>query len=106
MAHQMTPLWLVVIANLADRHRLRSVEVECSSQPLARSNSMVAIQLILIAIARALEILSPKVLIHHDGQIHDLYIHETNLLFDVMRRLKNEGIGIIFVDHTFFGSGL
>jgi simple sugar transport system ATP-binding protein len=26
-------------------------------------------------------------------------MHETNLLFDVMRKLKNEGIGIIFITH-------
>src|SRR5262249_51490956 len=28
-----------------------------------------------------------------------LDIHETNLLFDVMRKLKSEGIGIIFITH-------
>ena len=65
------------------------------TQPL--ENYSVAIQQ-MVAITRALEILSAKVLIL-DEPTSSLDIHETNLLFDVMRKLKNEGIGIIFITH-------
>jgi monosaccharide-transporting ATPase len=60
-------------------------------------NYSVAIQQ-MVAIARALEILSTKVLIL-DEPTSSLDIHETNLLFDVMRKLKREGIGIVFITH-------
>jgi len=50
------------------------------------------------AICRALEILSAKVLIL-DEPTSSLDITETKLLFDVMRKLKGEGIGIIFITH-------
>src|SRR6476659_1571755 len=46
----------------------------------------------------ALEILSAKVLIL-DEPTSSLDIQETNLLFDVMRKLKHEGIGIVFITH-------
>ena len=65
------------------------------TQPLG--NYSVAIQQ-MVAITRALEVLSVKVLIL-DEPTSSLDIHETNLLFDVMRKLKNEGIGIIFITH-------
>ena len=65
------------------------------TQPLG--NYSVAIQQ-MVAITRALEILSAKVLIL-DEPTSSLDMHETNLLFDVMRKLKNEGIGIIFITH-------
>jgi simple sugar transport system ATP-binding protein len=71
-----------------------SIEVDVN-QPLG--NYSVAIQQ-MVAITRALEVLSAKVLIL-DEPTSSLDIHETNLLFDVMRRLKNEGIGIIFITH-------
>ena len=60
-------------------------------------NFPVAIQQ-MVAITRALEILSAKVLIL-DEPTSSLDIHETNLLFEVMRKLKSEGIGIIFITH-------
>src|ERR1051325_7964365 len=65
------------------------------TQPLG--NYSVAIQQ-MVAITRALEILSAKVLIL-DEPTSSLDMHETNLLFDVMRKLMNEGIGIIFITH-------
>ncbi len=65
------------------------------AQPLG--NYSVAIQQ-MVAITRALEVLSAKVLIF-DEPTSSLDIHETNLLFDVMRKLKGEGIGIIFITH-------
>jgi simple sugar transport system ATP-binding protein len=52
----------------------------------------------MVAITRALEILSAKVLVL-DEPTSSLDIHETNLLFNVMRKLKSEGIGIIFITH-------
>jgi galactofuranose transport system ATP-binding protein len=52
----------------------------------------------MVAITRALEILSAKVLIL-DEPTSSLDIHETNLLFDVMRKLKGEGLGIVFITH-------
>jgi simple sugar transport system ATP-binding protein len=74
-------------------HRL-SLDVDVT-QPLG--NYSVAIQQ-MIAITRALEVLSAKVLIL-DEPTSSLDIHETHLLFDVMRKLKNEGLGIIFITH-------
>ena len=52
----------------------------------------------MVAITRALEVLSAKVLIL-DEPTSSLDIHETNLLFNTMRKLKSEGIGIIFITH-------
>ena len=65
------------------------------SRPLG--NYSVAIQQ-MVAIARSLEIASAKVLIL-DEPTSSLDINETNQLFDVMRKLKNEGIGIVFITH-------
>jgi simple sugar transport system ATP-binding protein len=50
------------------------------------------------AICRALEISSAKVLIL-DEPTSSLDINETKLLFDVMRKLRDEGLGIIFITH-------
>jgi galactofuranose transport system ATP-binding protein len=50
------------------------------------------------AICRALEIFSAKVLIL-DEPTSSLDIHETQLLFDVMQKLKGEGLGIVFITH-------
>ena len=46
----------------------------------------------------ALEIASAKILIL-DEPTSSLDVNETNRLFDVMRKLKSEGIGIIFITH-------
>jgi len=50
------------------------------------------------AIARALEISSAQVLIL-DEPTSSLDAHETEKLFQVMRKLKSEGLGIIFITH-------
>ncbi|MBN1137289.1 MAG: sugar ABC transporter ATP-binding protein [Anaerolineae bacterium] len=50
------------------------------------------------AIARALEISSAKILIL-DEPTSSLDIHETAQLFGVMRKLKSEGMAIIFITH-------
>lgn len=50
------------------------------------------------AIARALAVRSARVLIL-DEPTSSLDLHETTMLFEVMRRLQREGIGIIFITH-------
>ncbi len=52
----------------------------------------------MVAIARSLEIASARILIL-DEPTSSLDVNETNLLFDVMRKLKGEGFGIIFITH-------
>jgi monosaccharide-transporting ATPase len=65
------------------------------AQPLG--NYSLAIQQ-MVAIARSLEIASAKILIL-DEPTSSLDVNETNLLFDVVRKLKDQGIGIIFITH-------
>jgi len=50
------------------------------------------------AIARSLEITSAKILIL-DEPTSSLDVKETQKLFEVMQKLKSEGIGIIFITH-------
>jgi simple sugar transport system ATP-binding protein len=50
------------------------------------------------AIARALEISSVEVLIL-DEPTSSLDAHEANLIFQVMRKLRDTGVGIIFITH-------
>lgn len=71
-----------------------SVDIDVT-QPLG--NYSIAIQQ-MTAIARSLEISSAKILIL-DEPTSSLDAKETNLLFDVMRKLKTEGIGIVFITH-------
>jgi monosaccharide-transporting ATPase len=52
----------------------------------------------MVAIARALYIESAKILIL-DEPTSSLDINETQQLFKVMKRLKSEGVGIIFITH-------
>ncbi len=52
----------------------------------------------MVAIVRALEIESAKVLIL-DEPTSSLSVHETEQLFEVMRRLKSQQVGIIFITH-------
>jgi simple sugar transport system ATP-binding protein len=52
----------------------------------------------MVAIARALEISSVKVLVL-DEPTSSLDAHETEQLFQVMNKLKNSGISIIFITH-------
>jgi galactofuranose transport system ATP-binding protein len=52
----------------------------------------------MVAIARALYISSAKILIL-DEPTSSLDVHETDQLFKVMRKLKHEGVGIIFITH-------
>ncbi len=52
----------------------------------------------MVAIARSLEIEFAKILIL-DEPTSSLSTHETEQLFGVMRKLKSEGVGIIFITH-------
>lgn len=52
----------------------------------------------MVAITRSLEFQSAKVLIL-DEPTSSLDAHETKQLFEVMRKLKSEGIGIVFITH-------
>ncbi len=52
----------------------------------------------MVAIVRALEIEGAKVLIF-DEPTSSLSTRETEQLFEVMRRLKSERVGIIFITH-------
>jgi galactofuranose transport system ATP-binding protein len=71
-----------------------NVEIDVT-QPLG--NFSVAIQQ-MVAIGRSLEIASAKILIL-DEPTSSLDVNETNQLFDVIRKLKGEGIGIVFITH-------
>ena len=75
---------------------LKRLEIDIDvSRPLR--NYSLAIQQ-MVAIARSLEIASAKILIL-DEPTSSLDVHETNLLFDVVRKLKDQGHGIIFITH-------
>lgn len=52
----------------------------------------------MVAIARALYIASAKILIL-DEPTSSLDVHETEQLFKVMKKLKNDGVGIVFITH-------
>lgn len=71
-----------------------SVEIDVT-HPLEQYS--IAIQQ-MVAIARSLEFASAKVLIL-DEPTSSLDVNEANQLFEVMQKLKGEGIGIIFVTH-------
>jgi monosaccharide-transporting ATPase len=71
-----------------------SVDIDVT-QPLG--NCSIAIQQ-MVAIARSLEVTSAKILIL-DEPTSSLDVAEANRLFDLMQKLKAEGIGIIFITH-------
>jgi simple sugar transport system ATP-binding protein len=84
----------------ATNHRARAllheldVDIDVTQ---ALGSYSVAIQQ-MAAIARALEISSAKILIL-DEPTSSLTTHETQQLFSVMRKLKSEGMAIIFITH-------
>ncbi len=86
--------WKKMNALAAQAIKRLGIEIDVTQ---ALGNYSVAIQQ-MVAITRALEILAAKVLIL-DEPTSSLDIQETNLLFDVMRKLKSEGLGIIFITH-------
>jgi galactofuranose transport system ATP-binding protein len=74
--------------------RLLGVDIDVTKQ---LGSFSVAIQQ-MVAIARALDIESAKILIL-DEPTSSLDVHETQQLFKVMKKLKNDGVGIIFITH-------
>jgi monosaccharide-transporting ATPase len=82
--------------NTRARQILQGLDVDIDVTQTLGSYS-VAIQQ-MAAIARALEISSAKVLIL-DEPTSSLDAHETDKLFQVMRKLKSDGLGIIFITH-------
>jgi simple sugar transport system ATP-binding protein len=82
--------------NTSARQILKGLDVDLDVTQTLGSCS-VAIQQ-MAAIARALEISSAKVLIL-DEPTSSLTTHETDQLFGVMRKLKSEGMAIIFITH-------
>jgi simple sugar transport system ATP-binding protein len=82
--------------NALAKQALKRLDIDIDvTQPLG--NYSVATQQ-MVAIARSLEITSAKILIL-DEPTSSLDVNEANQLFDVMRILKSEGIGIIFITH-------
>jgi len=82
--------------NVQAREILRHLDIDIDvTQPLSAYS--VALQQ-MVAIARALEIASAKILIL-DEPTSSLDTHETAQLFGVMRKLKSEGVAIIFITH-------
>lgn len=82
--------------NVIARQAMNKLDIDIDvTQPLG--NYSVAIQQ-MAAIARSLEISSAKILIL-DEPTSSLDVHEANRLFEVMLKLKSEGIGIIFITH-------
>jgi simple sugar transport system ATP-binding protein len=78
------------------RQILRGLDIDIDVAQTLGSCS-VAIQQ-MAAIARALEISSARILIL-DEPTSSLTVHETAQLFGVMRKLKSEGMAIIFITH-------
>ncbi|MFT3890917.1 MAG: sugar ABC transporter ATP-binding protein [Anaerolineales bacterium] len=82
--------------NSLAKQAMKRLDVDINvAQPLG--NVSVAIQQ-MVAIARSLEILSAKILIL-DEPTSSLDVNEVNRLFEVMQKLKSEGIGIVFITH-------
>ena len=82
--------------NATARQALQRLDIDIDvTQPLG--NYSVATQQ-MVAIVRSLEIASAKILIL-DEPTSSLDVNEANRLFDLMRKLKGQGIGIIFITH-------
>ncbi len=82
--------------NVLAQQALKRLDIAIDvAQPLG--NYSLAIQQ-MVAIARSLEIADAKILIL-DEPTSSLDANETDLLFEVMQKLKSEGIGIIFITH-------
>jgi ABC-type sugar transport system, ATPase component len=99
IGRQPTPLGLTInwnALNARAREYLRELDVDIDvTRPLGSYS--VAIQQ-MAAIARALIVSNVRVLIL-DEPTSSLTTHETSQLFRVMRKLKGEGVAIIFITH-------
>lgn len=82
--------------NALARQALARLDIEIDvSQPLETFS--LALQQ-MVAIARSLQIANTRILIL-DEPTSSLDVNESNRLFEVMRKLKGEGMGIVFVTH-------
>jgi len=86
--------WRTMNARAAQLLRRLDIDVDVTRTVDSYS---VAIQQ-MVAIVRALDVSTAKILIL-DEPTSSLDAHETAQLFAVMRKLKNEGMGIIFITH-------
>jgi len=82
--------------NKTAREYLQRLDIDIDVTQTLGSYS-VAIQQ-MVAIARAVEVASAKILIL-DEPTSSLDARETDKLFEVMRKLKNQGVGIVFITH-------
>lgn len=82
--------------NALARQALARLDIEIDvAQPLETFS--LALQQ-MVAIARSLQIAHTRILIL-DEPTSSLDVNESNRLFEVMRKLKGEGLGIVFVTH-------
>ena len=86
--------WKKMNSLAAEAMKRLDIEIDVT-QPLG--NVSVAIQQ-MVAIARSLEIHSAKILIL-DEPTSSLDVNEANRLFELMQKLKSEGIGVVFITH-------
>jgi simple sugar transport system ATP-binding protein len=82
--------------NALARQELRRLDVDIDVRAPLGSYSLAVQQM--VAIARSLVITNAKILIL-DEPTSSLDANETNLLFEVVRKLKADGLGIIFITH-------
>ncbi len=82
--------------NIRANQAMQKLDIEIDvTKPLG--NFSIAVQQ-MVSIARSLEVTTAKILIL-DEPTSSLDVNETRQLFDVMYKLKREGMGIIFVTH-------
>jgi simple sugar transport system ATP-binding protein len=82
--------------NLLASQALERLDVAIDVRKALGSYSLAIQQM--VAIARSLVISGARILIL-DEPTSSLDANETNLVFDVMRKLRSEGLGIIFITH-------
>jgi monosaccharide-transporting ATPase len=82
--------------NIRAKQVLQGLDVDIDVTRTLGSYSVALQQM--AAIARALEVSSPKILIL-DEPTSSLDAHETDKLFEVMRKLKSAGVAIVFITH-------
>lgn len=84
-------------AGIRSAARTLLAQIDTNIDPAARVRDLSVAARQLVAIARALSF-NPRVLIM-DEPTASLSAHEVDTLFGVMRKLKAEGVGLIFISH-------
>lgn len=82
--------------NKTAREYLQRLDIDIDVTQTLGSYSVALQQM--VAIARAVEVASAKILIL-DEPTSSLDARETDKLFEVMRKLKDQGVGIVFITH-------